>query len=130
MTRFLDFLGLCGMAIIAAFAYVCLIGVVRGEDNHHAPEHQQLHEKFYASWSRPRFPPPHAPISCCDKKDCYPTAAKFEGGKWFALHRETSTFIEIPVEDIERERDNPDGQAHLCANPAGYVYCFSFGAGI
>ena len=77
--------------------------------------------------------PDHPWASCCDMKDCGPAQAKFVGGKWFARWRETEDWTEIPSHKVERDRDMPDGRAHLCGyratNGEFVVYCFGAGAG-
>lgn len=81
--------------------------------------------KFYETWTMPD----RRTVSCCNKRDCYATEAKQVGQFWFARIRETGQFVRVPPEKIETERDNPDGQNHLCASPAGQVYCFQIGGG-
>lgn len=80
---------------------------------------------FYEAWKRPDDPG----ISCCNKKDCYPTEARFRDGKWYARQRETGTFQPVPPDRIEVGRDNPDGRNHVCMSDYGHVWCFIVGAG-
>lgn len=95
----------------------------------HPPQDMPLHERFYSGWMMPDNPT----RSCCNQMDCYPTEAKFEGGRWWAKRREDGAWIMIPESKIERTRDMPDARAHLCAPPpsAGgpQVFCFGAGAG-
>lgn len=100
--------------------------------HHHPPQDAEVHEKFYSTWMRPDNPN----VSCCDKKDCYPTAARHRNGRWEAQRREDGKWLIVPEQKIERIRDNPDGRAHLCAPPPegesyheNGVICFSIGAG-
>jgi hypothetical protein len=88
--------------------------------------------RFYAGWMRPDRPN----ISCCDRKDCYATEARFVNGQWQALRREDGKWLTIPESKIERNREMPDARAHLCAPPPqseslyeNGVICFGSGAG-
>jgi hypothetical protein len=126
---------LCAIAIGFVLGMGCCMSVrVAGAQEHkHPPEHVQLHDRFYRTWMRPDMP--H--VSCCSDKDCYPTKARFVNGHWQALRREDGVWLDVPDEKVERNRDNPDGQAHLCAPPPesamlykNGVICFSAGAGI
>lgn len=70
--------------------------------------------------------------SCCNKMDCYPTEARFRGGKWYALRREDHRWIVVPPAKIELNRDSPDGRNHLCAPPPAIgdvPFCFIAGSG-
>jgi hypothetical protein len=80
---------------------------------------------FYETWQRPDMPD----MSCCDKKDCYATPARMEGGKVLALHRESGDWIEVPEAKIELNRTSPDSRNHLCASEYKFIYCFIWGAG-
>src|ERR1700704_2160835 len=119
----------------------CLCGLlampVRAQENgqgqgvmrHHPPQDQALHEKFYAKWHMPD----HPSLSCCNDADCYPTEIKYVDGKIYAKRREDGKYILIPPQQVERNRDNPDGRNHLCAPPPNVsnlsdtVYCFALG---
>jgi hypothetical protein len=98
---------------------------------HHSPQDEPLHEKFYSSWHMPDNPSK----SCCNKADCYPTEIKYVGGDVYARRREDGKYIPIPPQKVERNRDNPDGRSHLCAPPpnglypSDTVFCFSLGGG-
>lgn len=92
------------------------------------PKDLPLHEKFYSTWMKPY----NREQSCCNMHDCYPVEARQLGGQWFAKQRETGNWILVPPQAIETERDNPDGQNHVCMqssviNPT--VYCFIQGWG-
>lgn len=113
------------------FALGMCAGAV-AQDLGHPPEHVELHEKFYSTWMRPDAPN----MSCCNLKDCYPTAARYENGRWQAQRREDGKWLTVPDSKIERHRDMPDGRAHLCApTPHGEslyengVICFGVGSG-
>ena len=121
------------------FYAIILVGVPQyaaAQDHHHhhpAGLETQLHEKFYSTWYMPDEPTK----SCCNKADCYPTEVKFHGGQWYARRREDGTFIPVPWNKVERNRDNPDGRNHVCAPPPtatsyppNTVFCFSVGSGI
>ena len=96
---------------------------------HHPPQDQLLHERFYSTWHRPDNPS----LSCCNNADCYPTEIKYVDGKIYAKRREDGKYILIPPQQVERNRDNPDGRNHLCAPPPNFssrsdtVYCFALG---
>ncbi|WP_246208301.1 hypothetical protein [Bradyrhizobium rifense] len=95
---------------------------------HHPPQDELLHEKFYSSWHMPDNPV----LSCCNSADCYPTEIRYVDGKIYARRREDGKYILIPVQKVERNRDNPDGRNHLCAPPPSAslvdtVYCFALG---
>ena len=92
------------------------------ELHHHPPQDQLLHEK-----------PDNPSVSCCNDADCYPTEIKYVDGNIYAKRREDGTYIRIPPEKVERNRDNPDGRNHLCApppnafHPSDAVFCFALG---
>ena len=70
-----------------------------------------------------------------NKQDCYPTEIKYVGTSLFARRREDGAWIIVPLQKIERNRDNPDGRNHVGMPPpnhsqAGSVFCFSLGGGI
>jgi hypothetical protein len=79
----------------------------------HPSQDEALHEKFYSTWYMPDNPA----RSCCNNADCYPTEIKYVGGDIYARRREDGQYILIAPSKIERHRDNPDGQNHLCAPP-------------
>jgi len=98
-------------------------------DRHHPPQDMALHEKFYSTWRMPDNPT----LSCCNNADCYPTDIKYLDGNIYARRREDGKYILIPPQKVEHNRDNPDGQNHLCAPPPGLsnssdtVFCFALG---
>lgn len=119
------------MTIRLLFAVLALAGAILAA---HAQEHRHgdtvipgVTGKFYETWMRPDQP--H--LSCCNRMDCYATEARMVNGVWWARHRETGKFIEIDPKKIEHNRDNPDGQNHLCASSGStpVVYCFIAGGG-
>lgn len=97
---------------------------------HHPPQDQPLHKKFHSTWHMLDRPS----VSCCNDADYYPTEIKYVDGNIFAKRREDGTYIPIPPEKVERDRDNPDGRNHLCAPPPSAflppdtVFCFALGA--
>jgi len=110
--------------------FVALIWPARAQEHRHPPQDIPLHEKFYSTWYMPDSPT----TSCCNKRDCYPTAIKYSNGKLLAQRREDGAWIVVPPHKIERNRDNPDGRNHVCMPPpnhsqAGSVFCFSLGTG-
>jgi hypothetical protein len=98
-------------------------------ERHHPPQDMVLHEKFYSTWRMPDNPT----MSCCNNADCYPTDIKYLDGNIYARRREDGKYILIPPQKVEHNRDNPDGQNHLCAPPPGLsnssdtVFCFALG---
>lgn len=116
--------------------------------NGHPPQDQQLHAQFYSKWQRN-----DGKGSCCNERDCYPTAARFnsETGLWEAERREDGAWLEIPKWVYDNNNPNapnsPDGRSHLCApipnvedhvdreysilgpSPTPEVFCFTPGFG-
>src|SRR4051812_19826941 len=123
----------------AFLALVTVVGLLivytaldRATAQHNHPQQDvQLHEKFYSTWFMPDVPTK----SCCNLADCYPTQARFVNGQWHALRREDGEWLPIPWTKVEMNRDNPDGQNHVCAPapraayPPNTVFCFSLGGG-
>lgn len=130
MTRAIAAIGIA----LAMLFYVASTGGVGAQEHHHPPQDVELHDKFYSTWMRPD----NRNISCCNKQDCYPAKARMtEFGTWQAQRREDGKWLNVPPQSVETERDNPDGQSHLCApspdREALYrngVICFIGGAGI
>ena len=56
--------------------------------------------------------PDNRNMSCCNDKDCEPSASKYENGSWYASR--DGEWIKVPNHKIETERDSPDGQSHYC----------------
>lgn len=106
------------------------------DDEGHPPEHQSLHDKFYADWRVPNAGEPRI-ASCCNKHDCYPTKITFDPyqRKWLALRREDSVWVTIPDDRLEQkqtdEQPSPDHQSHACIRPphlGGHVVCATLGS--
>lgn len=93
----------------------------------HPPEHMSLHERFYSSWMMPDAPA----VSCCHNEDCKPAQAKFEDGDWWGRWSDDLPWVRIPAHKVERNRDTPDGRAHMCgriySDGAFDVFCFVTG---
>lgn len=120
---------LCALCI--GFALMMMLGpLVLGHE--HPPQDEELHVKFYLSW----MIPPLRNVSCCDKRDCYPTAVKNVGGTWFVERREDREWIPVPEHKIEQNqkdpKESPDGRAHVCLGPPPYgvLHCFTHGSGV
>jgi hypothetical protein len=97
------------------------------EIHHHAGVSPAV-DRFYSTWFRPDKPNQ----SCCNKIDCYSTQARYRNGGWEALQRETGNWIKVPPQKIEHNRDNPDGQTHVCMQASQVdpqVLCFILGGG-
>lgn len=101
---------------------------------HHPPQDQAIHEKFYNTWTMPD----NRSISCCHDEDCSPAETKREGDHWMARKvGDTGNFSPIPLRKEEHERDSPDGRSHVCGRRYGFdgsgseltVFCFIAGAG-
>lgn len=113
--------GLAMFAWLLLVAMIWMSGVVISQEH----SHDGAAGKFYETWMMPDAPY----SSCCNKKDCYATEARFVNGVWFALIRETGKFVPVPDAKIEHNRDSPDGRNHVCANSEGRVFCFKAGGG-
>lgn len=121
------------VAIAAAFIILVLFvdRYARAQEHRHPVQDAPLHEKFYKGWMKPDAPAQ----SCCNLSDCYPTEIRIIGGSIYARRREDGKFLYVAPEKVERNRDNPDGQSHMCAPPPspwfpeGVVYCFTLGGG-
>jgi hypothetical protein len=100
-----------------------LISTAFAQDVHHHAGASQAVDEFYSTWFRPDYPS----ASCCDKMDCYATAARMRNGHWQARQRETGNWIDVPDKVVEHNREGPDAAAHVCmqaSQEAPYVYCF------
>lgn len=111
----------CG---IVAMALACFVSDALAQ---HAPEHMELHRKFYSNWMMPS----NRAVSCCHDEDCQPAEAHQENGQWFARQeKDTGDFTPIPADKVEHDRDTPDGRSHLCGRRYGFnsggftVFCF------
>jgi hypothetical protein len=81
--------------------------------------------QFYETWQRPDMPD----MSCCDKKDCYATPARMEGGKVSPCTARAASGSRCPRPRSRLNRTSPDGRNHLCASEYKFVYCFIWGGG-
>lgn len=85
--------------------------------------------KFYETWMRPD----NRNYSCCNKQDCDYADAEFKDGHWYAKHLgEEGPRTLVPSSAVDKDRDAPDGAAHLCKRstwPNVMVYCFVAPAG-
>jgi hypothetical protein len=118
------------------FALLLLTVPVMAQAPNH-PNHGADH--FYATWMMPS----DRTRSCCNLNDCGAAEAKRVNGKWYARWTkggkprvadisDLEEWIEIPENTVERDRDLPDGGAHLCASRImnqWNVLCFAAGAG-
>jgi hypothetical protein len=120
----------CGVIVAVVIIVVTLFltgSATNSQSNHHHPTGaiSGATGRFYDTWKMPH----NRSASCCSNKDCYAVEAHRREGVWFFKHRETGRMLSVPESRIERERDNPDGLNHVCANPQGMVYCFIEGGG-
>lgn len=94
-----------------------------------APHAAHGADHFYATWMQPDAPW----VSCCHNDDCAPAQARLVDGHWEARWTDADEWVRIPDEKVERARDMPDGQAHLCGRRSRLgefmVFCFGTGAG-
>lgn len=123
---------LLGIAVLAAIA--CWAVPVRAQEHRHPIQDSDLRRDFYSKWRQL----PTRSVSCCNLEDCYPTAIKFEDGKWYALRREDGRWLFIPDGKLEQNQEpgniveSPDFQSHACIQKPGIgdvVYCATLGAG-
>lgn len=131
-----------GAGILLIVLWVALIlssNPARAQEHRHPPQDAQIHEQFYLTWKQKM----NSVASCCNKKDCYPTAAKFdyETGLWKARRREDGKWLWVPRtvydQSDKNEPRSPDGRSHLCARlpgaessyPPDGVICFRPGEG-
>ncbi|SRR6266566_4810750 len=126
----------------AKIILVLLISMIcdqaRSQDhNGHPPQDQAIHKRFYSTWMMPR----DRQRSCCNEADCSPAESRLDsGGHWEArkVEDKDADFTKVPEEDVEHQRDSPDGRSHLCGWRARglivtegsyHVLCFIPGAG-
>ncbi len=119
----------------------------------HAPEDQELHEKFYNTWKRPDMRAGDNGVgiapwqsqrgmgvgdryaSCCSSEDCEPvTALRSNNGHYEVQTKRTPEWTPIPDKLIEQNyndpKESPDGRTHVCINrTTGVVLCFTLGGG-
>ncbi len=113
------------ISYISAGVLFVLTTVGRSDEIHHHAGQSPAVDRFYSTWHMPDVPA----SSCCNQLDCYPTEAHMSNGHWVAKQRETGGWMRVPDKKIEYNRDNPDGQSHVCATPEGIVLCFIAGGG-
>lgn len=109
------------LILIAGFVILSASAVAQ-EIHHHVGVSPAVDE-FYSTWQQPSDPK----ASCCNKLDCYATAARMQNGHWQAQQRETGNWIAVPPGAVEHNRDGPDPQAHVCMQSAvkdPTVFCF------
>jgi len=133
--KLLDCAAFCVASILIAFVIVVFIGAAANaqEQHQHPKQDEEIHNRFYSTWMMPDDP--HR--SCCNRRDCYPTEARYQDGVWYAKRREDGKWLRVPAEKVEQNRDSPDGRSHICAPPpsesSSYapdtVFCFKEGGG-
>lgn len=96
---------------VAAFILcsTCGISPTAAQDGH-AEHHDE-----YQHWKQPG-----SGLSCCNEKDCRPTRAYLTEEGWRAWDGLRWLLVPWPVVLDLRAKD---GRTHLCATPAGHVYC-------
>jgi hypothetical protein len=116
------------MKHILVFMLLCTTAAVQAQEVHHHDGMSAAVDRFYSTWFQPAAPSQ----SCCNKMDCYPTQARFRNGNWWAQQRETGNWIKVLPQVIEHNRDNPDGQTHVCMQASQVdptIFCFILGGG-
>jgi hypothetical protein len=117
------------MAGLVVFLYS--VRFSHAQEEHHPPQDQALHEKFYSTWMMPD----NRAVSCCHNEDCAPAQSKLINSDWYARKSDNEDWVLIPSRKIERDRDTPDGRSHLCGRRYGFtggefsVFCFIAGSG-
>lgn len=109
--------------LLPLIALICLCAPAMAQETHHHAGMSPAVDEFYSTWYRPD----HPDQSCCNKLDCYPTAARMVNGHWEAQQRITGNWISVPPAVVEYNREAPDPQAHVCMQPAAEnptVFCF------
>lgn len=115
-----------------------------GAEHHHPAKDMQLHEQFYKTWNMPteRDADGKRYQSCCNDKDCYPTAIRKVNEDTYEAHRRpedktetNSEWVRFPASLLEQnqsdEKESPDGQTHACISPyTDTVFCATLGSGI
>ena len=109
--------------VLWGFALVVLVANSAFAQENRGHTHVGAVGQFYQSWMRPD----NRAISCCHDKDCAPAQSKLVNGSWYARNSDDEDWVEVPFSRIERDRDSPDGQSHLCKSGVKggiNVYCF------
>ena len=104
------------------------------QEHRHPPQHEALHEQFYATWFKPNGGKDREK-SCCNQQDCSPAEMRRVAGHWQGRRiGKDSVWIDIPDDLIESNqadpRESPDGASHLCVHFSGYVLCAVLGGGM
>lgn len=97
------------------------------QSGHHGQGHAQNHD-----WYK-ELKQPGTTYSCCNARtkenpdgDCRPTRAyQAEDGTWRALLN--GRWVPVPPKTVLQSMA-PDGRSHICANPAGMIFCFLGGS--
>lgn len=120
------------MNFLARMCFLALLALplqARAQMHHHEGASPEV-DKFYSTWMKPDAPGQ----SCCNKIDCYATQVMFRDGRLYGQRREDGKWLLIPASKVEMNRDNPDGNNHLCAPPpdtsyGDSIFYFSLGSG-
>jgi len=115
---------------------VGIVSVAKSADHPgHPSQDMALHEKFYQNWNMPSFRNDKGEriTSCCNNKDCYPTAIRLRiDGNYEAWRREDGRWIIFPATLLEQNQpdmeESPDGQSHACI-VGDRVVCATLGGG-
>lgn len=94
----------------------------------HRMQDMPMHQRFYSTWMMPD----NRAMSCCSNQDCRPAASKQVDGEWYAKPDGENDWMHVPSGKVEKDRDTPDGQSHVCYrryDKSYVIYCFIAGVG-
>jgi hypothetical protein len=108
--------------IVPAFAIAVSIGSAAAQEGYIGHSHDQWHQGFYSTLSRP-----DGNGSCCNLMDCRPTSIRSTNGRYEI--KKDGRWISVPMEKVIK-KTAPDGGAHICAPdsnskayPADEIFC-------
>jgi hypothetical protein len=97
----------CWIVIVPFVLVLIFIVAANAEDGH---THEGVVGKFYSTWKMPNG----SGMSCCNDRDCRPAATQFVDGHWEAKRDGDDEWLVVPQENIETQRESPDGRSHFC----------------
>ena len=112
---------------IVAAAMILFATVFWPADAQEADHKQMYHaDPHYDAWFR-SLKIPGTDTSCCSLRDCDRTEAEWRADGWYALVR--GIWRAIPPAKVVKTPTTIDGEAYVCANPAGPpesagIFCF------
>lgn len=99
---------------VAAFILCLVCRMPQTAAQAHGGGHAEHHDE-YRHWKQPGNG-----MSCCNDQDCRPTRAYLTEEGWRAW--DGTRWLLVPPSAVLSVRAK-DGRTHLCATPAGHVYC-------